>query len=351
MHRLVHALPARVQGRRRQHAEGAGEHRRHVREDVAEHVAGHHHVELLRLAHQLHGGVVHVEVAELHVRIVGVDFGYHLAPKLRHFKHVGLVHGSKPAVALARQVEGDPGDAGDFALVVDVGVEATPPAVVHHDAARFAEVDAAGEFADDQDVQVRDQFLLQRRCVGERREQQRRAQVREQVEAGAQPQQALLRALLHRQVVPLRAAHRAEQNGVGGACRFQRLRRQRRAVLVDGAAAHVRVGEVEVEAERVEHAHRVRHDLGADAVAWDDEDAMRHGVVLLGLLAGRLAPAAGCRCESAERRRLSRRPKARGDDVRPRRRGWRRHGSASGRCRPGLGRAGACAPARWRTRP
>jgi hypothetical protein len=42
------ALAALVQRRRRQHADRAGQHRRLVGQDVAEHVAGDDHVEALR---------------------------------------------------------------------------------------------------------------------------------------------------------------------------------------------------------------------------------------------------------------------------------------------------------------
>ena len=60
-------------------------------EDVAEHVAGDDHVELLRVAHQLHGAVV-----DVHVRSARRPecFGFlsdDFAPELRRLEHVGLV--------------------------------------------------------------------------------------------------------------------------------------------------------------------------------------------------------------------------------------------------------------------
>ena len=52
---------------RRQHAERAGEHRGDVGEHVAEQIVGDDHVELLRIAHELHAAGVGQHVLELHV--------------------------------------------------------------------------------------------------------------------------------------------------------------------------------------------------------------------------------------------------------------------------------------------
>src|SRR3569832_2145820 len=63
--RLVHALVVLVQGSRRQHADRAGQHRRGIRQDVAEDVAGDEGVELFGRADQLFRRVVDVHVGEL----------------------------------------------------------------------------------------------------------------------------------------------------------------------------------------------------------------------------------------------------------------------------------------------
>ena len=138
-----------------------------------------------------------------------------------------------------RQLERHAGDALDLTLLVDIRVEAPATAVVHADAARFAKIDAAGEFADDQDVEVRDQFRLfseDASANGANNSAGRRLANKSKPER--MPKQTLFRALIHGQVVPLRAAHRTEQHGVRGACAaVKRIRRQRRAMLVDGVAA------------------------------------------------------------------------------------------------------------------
>ena len=130
-----------------------------------------------------------------------------------------------------------------------------------------AEVDAAGELAHDEQVGALDQLALERAGVVERRQRAHRAQVRVQAERLAQAEQALLgprRGRVGR--VPLRAADRGEQHGVGRPaggdgrvgqrrCRGRRSRRRRTVLLV---------GE---RADGVEDARRGGEDLRADAVA------------------------------------------------------------------------------------
>ena len=59
---LVQALIAAIEAGRGQHADGAGEHGGFVAQDVAKHIAGHHHVKALGLLDQLHGCVVHIHM-------------------------------------------------------------------------------------------------------------------------------------------------------------------------------------------------------------------------------------------------------------------------------------------------
>ena len=187
MDRLVEGgAPAVVvdptQRRRRQHAEGAGEHRRLVRQHVAEQVVGDDDVELSGLADQLHRAVVGVHVAERDPReLLVVDALHLLAPENAAFHHVGLVHRAHPPRAFLRQFEGDAGDAANFVGGVDLGVDPAAAAVGQgFDPARLAEVNAAGELADDHDVEALDHVELQAGGVGEGVEHHRRAQIGEQ---------------------------------------------------------------------------------------------------------------------------------------------------------------------------
>jgi hypothetical protein len=149
------------------------------------------------------------------------------------------------------QVERDARNAVDLVLAVHVGIEAAALVVDGLDAARLTEIDAAGQFAHDQDVEVGHQLRLQRRGRRQRLEQQRRPQVGEQLEPGAQPQQTAFRALEGGQIVPLRSAHRAEQHGPGLTRLGQRLFRQAASGLVDGGAAHQSLGEMQGISKRV----------------------------------------------------------------------------------------------------
>ena len=73
-------------------------------------------------------------------------------------------------LARARQLEGDAGDALDLERVVDLRVDAALLAVAEvDDLLRLAEIDAAGQFAHDEDVEPFDDLRLQRGGGGQRR--------------------------------------------------------------------------------------------------------------------------------------------------------------------------------------
>ena len=144
--------------------------------------------------------------------------------------------------ALAREVEGDAGDALDLVRRVDGCIDGALLAILQrHDLFRLAEVGAAGQLAQNQDIEAFDQLTLEARGFGERGVANRRAQVGEQVEFLAQPQQARLWADLVGDLVPLRPADRAKDDRVGGLGLGQHLVGQRRAVLVDRAATAQRL--------------------------------------------------------------------------------------------------------------
>ena len=264
MDRLVETLAVGIERGRGEHAQRPRQHGGHVGQDVAEHVARHQDIELLGRPHQLHRGVVDVEMVEPYVRVVGMHLVHHVAPELGHLEHVGLVHRGQAAVALGGEIERHARDAGDLVLVVDVGVVAPTATLVGVHAAWFAEVDAARQLPDDEDVETRDKLRAQRRSVRQGLEQHRRAQVRERLQTRAHAEQAFLRALIHGQSVPLGAAHGAEQHRVGIPRGGQGRRRQWRAVVVDRDAAEIGVFVAERHAERIEHAQHVGHDLCPD---------------------------------------------------------------------------------------
>ena len=129
MHRLVQraAAPGCVGGAERgrgQHAERAGQHGRLVRQHVAEQIVGDDHVELLRRAHELHGAIVGEDVVERDVAIAllvqRVTTSFHSTPV---FITLRFSAECDQALALARELEGDGGDALDLVGVVDLGVD------------------------------------------------------------------------------------------------------------------------------------------------------------------------------------------------------------------------------------
>ena len=183
-----------------------------------------------------------------------------------------------------RRFKGDFGDAADFALAVFHGVVAFALAVFQRaDAARFAEINVAGELAHDEDVQTGHHFGLERGSVGQLFVQHGRAQVGKQIQVFANRQQAALGAQGAIERVVLRTADGAEQHGIGGAAQLLRKLGIGVAVFVVGRAAErgVSVGGVQAAGNQlVEYAHGLGGDFGADAVAGQDGDLVGHLVLL-----------------------------------------------------------------------
>ncbi len=80
-------------------------------------------VELLRLAHELHGGVIDVHEVELHIGDIAAHGLDRLAPEQTGLEHVGLVDERDLLAAQARGLERDVGDAFDLACFVDHRVD------------------------------------------------------------------------------------------------------------------------------------------------------------------------------------------------------------------------------------
>ena len=136
-----------------------------------------------------------------------------------------------------REAEREAHDAADLLVGVLERVDRARAPADRLAEARLAEVEAAGELADEEDVDARDAVRLQRRRAGEGRVHAHRAEVRVEAERLAEPEEALLGAHLGARVVPLRAADGAEQDRVGALAGRERLRRERVARRVDGRAA------------------------------------------------------------------------------------------------------------------
>ena len=205
-----------------------------------------------------------------------VQVGDDLAPEQAGLHDVGLFHAAQAVLALAGEVEGDAGDTLDLAGGVGFRVEAALLAIRQgFHAARLTEVNAAGAFTHDHDVQAANHIRLQRGGIHQRVQHNGRAQIGEQIQFLAQAQNGDFRAHVEAQLVPLRAADGAEQDGV----RFLRLGHHavgdRGAARVDGGTADDVLGHVEGDhaaaVHPVDHAADFAHHFGADAVTRQDQ--------------------------------------------------------------------------------
>src|SRR6266545_4459509 len=277
--RLVET-PAATKARRRQHAHGAGQDGGLVGQDVAEGVLGHDGVEVRRLVHERHRAVVHEHVLELHLGIVLRHARDHLAPQLRHYEHIGLVHGGQPLLALHGDVESGAGDPLDLPGCIGHGIHGPGPAVGELlPPPGLTEVEPAREFTDDHDVRALDHRALERRGVHQHGEAPGGSQVGEEVELLADTQEAPLGLLLLRQVIPLGPADRAEEDGIALLAEPERRGRQRFAGGVDGRPTDEGLLELERDARGLadhleDPAALGRHFL-PDAVAAQKRDLVR----------------------------------------------------------------------------
>ncbi len=146
--------------------------------------------------------------------------------------------------------------------------------------ARCAEVEAAEQLADEEDVDVFGDFGAERGAFGERGVGDRGAQVGEAAEGLADLQQTGFGALVGRERVELVVADGAEQDGVGVERGVERGGGERRAGFGDGDAADEAFGEGEVVAaefgDGAEDVGGFAGDFGADAVAGEDGNLESH---------------------------------------------------------------------------
>ena len=201
-------------------------------------------------------------------------------PEHAGFHHVALLGGADPPPAPTRELEGDPGDALDLVGVVDLRVDRPLLSVAKvDDLLRLAEVNAAGQFAHDHDIEPVDNLALQRRGVGKRRVADRRPQVGVELQLLAQTEQAGLGPMLVGHVIPARAADGAEQHGISR-LRLGHVRlTDRRSVSIVGAAADQPAVDLEARrplrrvesVQRDDHLLDLGHDFAADPVAGQEE--------------------------------------------------------------------------------
>ena len=214
MDRLVQAKGALCQRSRRQHTDGAGDHRRLVRQNIAKDVGSDNHIKLVGIAHQLHSAVVHIHIGHLHLGVIRLGLFYDLTPQAGAVQHIGFVHAGQPLVPLHRVLKTGLDNALDLRVSVALRIIRAHHAVLLISAA-VAEVNAAGQLAYNENVQpVADDLLLNGRSTLQRGKDLGRAQIGKQAQVLTNGQQTLFRSIVARLVVPLRAAHSAQQHRI-----------------------------------------------------------------------------------------------------------------------------------------
>ena len=217
-----------------------------------------------------------------------MHLGDHFVPEHARLHDVALFHRGQLVAAFSRQIERDAGDALDLVGVVHLRIDGALLAVAEiGDGFGLAEIDPAGELAHDHDVEALDHLALQAGGVRQRRIAHRRAQIGEQREFLAQPQQPGLGPRVIGHAVPLRTADRTENHGIGGhRHRHRGVGDALLAGVIGRAADQPLLGRKMRDALRIEpvdQALHLRHHFGADAVAGEKQQFMgRHGRYLRG---------------------------------------------------------------------
>ena len=149
-------------GSRREQAHGTADAGAFIGQDIAEGVLRHHHVEELRFLNHTHGGVVHIHIVGGDFRIVRSHFLRNLPPQARRGKHIRLVYDRKMLVALHGILKAYFQNAFNLRASVHIGVVSLVVVLI-----LLAEVHAACQFADAEEIGSVHQFGTKRRLVQE----------------------------------------------------------------------------------------------------------------------------------------------------------------------------------------
>ncbi len=246
---FVQPEPSLCQAGRGQHSYGAGNHAGFIGQDITEHVGGNNHIELFRVPHQLHCGIVHVHMLKGHVGIIPGNLCDHFPPQPRAFQDICLVDTGNLSASLSCDFKSYPGDALNLADAVGLGVvgllahfsRAPPP---------LSEIDAAGKLPYHHDIHaLADDIRTQGACVTQFLVEYGRAQVSEEPEASPEPQKTGFRPFIPRKAVPFRASHRSQKNRVAFHAFVKGFLGQWGSGGVNGASACQQLPEPETMAE------------------------------------------------------------------------------------------------------
>ena len=130
---------------------------------------------------------------QLDIGILLGHFDNRAPPEPRAFQDIGLVNRGHLFAPVSSRLEGEVGDTAHFALAINHRIQRLFLAVTRPSFPRRAEVDAAGQLADDEQVSSFKPFRAERAGIEEGRVGDNRPEIGIQPQRLAQPQQPLLR--------------------------------------------------------------------------------------------------------------------------------------------------------------
>ena len=206
------------------------------------------------------------------------------APEAAGIQYIGLIHAAELLIALLGRLKADAADPLDLMLGVGHRIDGLLLAICQRLGLVLAEVHAADQLPDNEEVDALCHDLRLEGAGGSQLGPDLGgAEVGVKAHAGTEAEQAFLGALIAGHPLPLGAAHRTQQDAVGGQALVQLVLRQRVAVLVNGLAAHGSVGIVERMAilfgHLIENTEGLLHDFRAGAIAPDDGNILLHSSV------------------------------------------------------------------------
>ena len=277
------ALDARAERRRGQKPNRSGEHGCLVGEDIAEHVFGDDHVERCRALQQMHRARVDEQMLEHERREFLRNHSHgHLPPQPRRLQDVRLVDRCELAATFERETSRNAHDAFDLHRRVRAFIDRALAVRTERRARLLAEVDAARQLANHDEVHPGEFLSLERRRGRELRVHRHRTHVGEQSERLANAEQPLFWTNRGARIVPRGAAHSAEEHCIARATDGDRRIGKRITRGVDRRAADQRRCHLEGVpppcGHRLQHTNALGNDLGADAIARQQRDPCTHSV-------------------------------------------------------------------------
>ena len=256
-----------------------------VGQDVAEGVLRDDDIEEARVLYHAHSSIINIHEVGLHIGVLAHHLLCHLSPQTAAGQYVSLIDNGQVPAALAGVLIADAQDALHLRAAVVVRVESILHTIsIDQGLLLLAEVHAAGQFADADEVGAAHQLILQGGLVDEAVERLHGTYVGIEAQLLAHGQESLLGTHLGGGiVVELRVAHAGKEHGIGLLARLERLFGEGVSHLVDGMGAAECFLVTNLMAELcghcAEHGHALLHNLGADSVTGQYCDFQFHIVI------------------------------------------------------------------------